>query len=85
MRVREIYAHKRRRPFIPIRVFLSDGSSHDVRYAEFMFVTRRDVVVATPQRPEEIPKTGVDIDPLHITRIEPINGKKRRPKSRKSR
>jgi hypothetical protein len=83
MRAQEIHAHVRKRPFVPIRVFLSDGSRHDVRHPEFILVTQREVVIGTPSRGDQIPETTVYIDPIHITRIEPINGKKRRDKPRK--
>ncbi len=83
MRAQEIHAHVRKRPFVPIRVFLSDGSRHDVRHPEFILVMQREVVIATPSRGEELPERAVYIDPIYITRIEPLNGKKRREKSRK--
>ena len=83
MRAQEIHAHARKRPFVPIRLFLSDGSSHDVRHPEFILVMQREVVIGTPARGDEIPERAVYIDPIHITRIEPINGKRRRAKSRK--
>ena len=85
MRAQEVHAHTRKLPFVPIRVFVSDGSPHDVRHPEFILITQRETVIGTPSRGDKIPETTVYIDPVHITRIEPINGKKRRPKSRKLR
>ena len=71
----------RRRPFVPIRLFLSDGPAHDVRHPEFILIMQREVWIGTPSRGEEIPERAVYIDPIHITRIEPINGKRGRAKS----
>ncbi|MBI2932728.1 MAG: hypothetical protein HYY16_13860 [Planctomycetes bacterium] len=67
---------------MPIRFFLSDGSKHDVRHPEFILVTPREIVIATPSRAEALPERLVFIDPVHITRIEPINGRRRRAKYR---
>jgi len=82
MRPTDIVAHLRKQPFRPVRVYISDGSSYDVRHPEMMMVVRTAVVIG-------LKSNGVDpydrfayCDPVHITRIEPINGKraKRNPK-----
>lgn len=85
MRVEEIFAHVGKRPFKPIRLFLSDGSAHDVRHPELVFVTRREVVIALPPMRGGIPERAVYIDPVHVTRIEPLNGRSGRRKPRGSR
>lgn len=71
-------------PFEPFRVCLTDGATYEVRQPEMMLVTRRQVIIALPRPGEEIARRVVYCDPLHITRIEPINGRgtKPRPKSR---
>ena len=61
-------------PFVPFRVFLSDGATYEVRQPEMILVTRREVVIAMPKPGEEMARHVVYCDPLHITRIEPING-----------
>ena len=81
MRAQEIHAHSCKRPFVPIRVFLSDGSWHDVRHPEFIFVMQREVVIGTASQGGEFPERAAYIDPIHITRVEPINGKRHRAKS----
>lgn len=72
-------------PFEPFRVCLSDGASYEVRQPEMMLVTRRQVIIALPKPGEEIARRVVYCDPLHITRIEPINGRtaSARPKTRR--
>ena len=62
-------------PFEPFRVCLSDGASYEVRQPEMMLVTRRQVIIALPRPGEEIARRVVYCDPLHITRIEPIDGR----------
>ena len=68
-RIRELL---RATPFQPIRVFLSDGSSYDVRHPELALVTRRHVLIALPLENDRLPERYVTCDPLHITRIEPL-------------
>lgn len=79
----KLQEHLRRQPFQPFRVFLSDGSKHDVRHPEMAFLTRREIIIAVSQV-EGFPERTVTCDLLHVTRIEPINGKGAgpRPKTR---
>lgn len=83
MRADQIRAHLKKQPFRPIRVYVSDGSSYDVRHPEFMLVTRVEVVIALDPGTDEVPERSVYCDPVHITRIEPIdgNGRKKRPRN----
>jgi len=78
MRAEEIRHHVRRRPFQPFRVFLSDGSSYDVKHPELILVARRDVVITVELGDDDIPERLAYCDPVHITRIEPLNGQGRR-------
>ena len=74
-----IQKHLLQHPFQPFRVFLSDGAAYDVRQPEMALVMRREVVIALPKPGEEIARHAVYCDPLHITRIEPINGRGANP------
>mgnify|MGYP001604523687 FL=1 len=65
----------RRQPFEPFRLYLTDGSHYDVRHPEMIAVTRRDVAVPLgPQKGEAADRLAI-CDPLHIVRVEPINGR----------
>ncbi len=81
----KIQEHLRRQPFQPFRVFLSDGSKHDVRHPEMALLTRREIIIAVPQNAEQLPERTVICDLLHVTRIEPINGRRagERPKTQR--
>ena len=72
-------------PFQPFRVFLSDGATYVVRHPEMILVTRREVVIALPKSGEAIARQVVYCDPLHITRLEPVNGRGTKPTSKPSR
>ena len=76
MRPDEIREHLRKQPFQPIRLFVSDGPHYDVRHPELMFVTRTEVVIGLDAKKNGLPERSAYIDPVHITRIESINGTK---------
>ena len=85
MRPDEIRAHLHKQPFQPIRVFVSDGSHYDVLHHDFMLVSRSEVIIGLSADPDEIPDKNAYLDPVHITRIEPINGKRSRGNGRRER
>jgi len=65
------------RPFKPFRIHMSDGASYEVRHPEMVLVAKRQLVVGlTKSRGEDVPEQIAFVNILHITRIEPINGKK---------
>lgn len=76
LRPSEILSHAQTQPFQPIRIHISDGSSYDVMHPEMMAVTTRVVFIAQPPEVDGVPERSVYCDPLHITRIEPIDGAK---------
>lgn len=65
----------RKRPFEAFRVYLSDGSHYDIRHPEMIAITRRDVAIAIGPANDELPDRLATCDPLHIVRVEPINGR----------
>lgn len=59
------------RPFRRLRVFMSDGSSHDVPHPEFAMITAHQLIIASDVNLHGVPRHSVAIDPVHVTRIEP--------------
>ncbi len=74
MTAKEILELQRRRPFPGLRLHLSDGTSYEVMHPEMMAVTRTLVFIALPPVSEGVPERSVYCDPVHVTRIEPMNG-----------
>ena len=74
--------HLLRHPFEPFRVCLSDGSAYEVRQPEMVLVMQREVIIALPKPKEPFPRHLVYCDLLHITRIETIDGRKTKPRSK---
>jgi hypothetical protein len=69
-------------PFEPFRLFLSDGSSHDVPHPEFAWVYSGKVFIGLP--PDTMGENGGGVKQLsllHVSRIEPLT----KPKVKKSR
>ena len=71
----EILKLHRQRPFPGLRIHISDGAAYDVLHPEMMAITRTLVFIALPPLVHDVPEGGsVFCDPIHITRIEPLNG-----------
>jgi len=75
----EIKTLMRTRPFQGMRIYISDGESYEVRHPDMVFVTSTIVQIGLePLDRWDIPTGGsVYVDPVHITRMEPLNGKRR--------
>ena len=76
MRSTQVRDHLRTEPFQPIRVHMSDGSSYDIRHPEMAFVTTNQVIIALGVAEDDLPDRVVFCDPMHITRIERLDGAK---------
>jgi hypothetical protein len=69
-RIKELLNKK---PFKPFRIFLSDGSHHDVPHPEFAWVFGGRVFVGVPaRRGGEAEGRINELAILHVTRIEEL-------------
>jgi hypothetical protein len=57
-------------PFIPFRMYVSDGSSYEVTAAEYVEVYLLHVSVGIDPDESGLPRRTVHIAPNHITRVE---------------
>lgn len=87
MNPNQILDHLRERLFVPFCIHLSEGSHYDAPHPEFAAVIVRQVAVAVGDIQETVAEKLVNRDPLHVTRIEPLerkrtgdNGKPKRKK-----
>jgi hypothetical protein len=85
MRHTEIEAQVRKRPFLPFRLRMSDGTAYEVRHPENILVTRTIVALPIYERRSALPERAILCDPIHIIRIEPTNGRGTRKRGRKTR
>lgn len=65
----------RRRPFIPFRLHVSDGTVYDVRHPELLMVALATAVVGLPASGEQPPAVEryEIVDLRHIVRLEPLD------------
>ena len=69
----EIRDQLRREPFEPFRLHVTDGAHYDILHPETCMVGLRTTAVGVPASPESVLWDRlVQVDNLHITRIEPI-------------
>ncbi len=85
MRPAEVRAKLRKRPFRPIRIYISDGAAYDVRHPEMAAVSRTEVAIGLAPIDDDLPERFAYVDPMHITRIEPIDGRKPPRRGRRTR
>ena len=74
MRAREILELQRRRPFTGLRILLSDGEFYEINHPEQMAVSSTIVHLVLPPLKDGVPGRTVYCDPVHVTRVEPLNG-----------
>jgi hypothetical protein len=70
MQPEQIRDHLRAAPFRPFRVFLSDGSFHDVPHPDFAWLTARYLFIGKDVNALGLPRREVTCDTRHITKIE---------------
>ncbi len=89
MRPEDVHEHVAAQPFKPFRIFMSDGTTFDIRHPELCLIGCSSLHVAIPDRKRSWMADRVSHCALiHVTRIEPINGRNDRapkPKRRPSR
>lgn len=75
----ELYQKVREHPFEAFRIHVSDGTSYEVKHPEQIMIGRRSCHVGISDREGPFQKIAV-VANIHITRIEPLDRKKRRTK-----
>jgi hypothetical protein len=74
MRPDDLLKYARNQPFQPFRLYLTDGTIHDINHPELIMVGRSTVIVGLRKPNVAIPvfDTTVELSLLHITRVENI-------------
>lgn len=74
MAPQDLVAALRRQPFLPFKLTLTEGSTYEVRHPELCMVGRRSAVIgfSTPGDPDLLYDRRVDVDLLHIVKLEPL-------------
>jgi len=82
MRLTDIDDYLRQRPFVPFLLRMSDGVAYEVRHPEMVILSRTVVAVGVHRTSARFPERIILCDPIHIIRLEPLDGraKGRRPR-----
>jgi hypothetical protein len=70
----ELLAALRRKPFVPFRLHVTDGTSYVIRHPEMVLVTRRSAYVAILPSgdPAQLPDRATAVAFLHISQLEEL-------------
>lgn len=61
----------RRRPFEPLRIHMTDGTTYDIRHPDNIFILRHRIDIGRAQDPSTGILDGVDyLSLLHVVRVE---------------
>lgn len=73
MRPEELMKLLRRRPFIPLRLHMTDGQTYDIRHPDLVMVSRSYATIGTTPDPASGVLEGVEYcSLLHIVRVEEL-------------
>lgn len=73
MRLEELTSLLRARPFVPLRIYLTDGRTYDLRHPEMAIVLRQRVDIGVDPDPATGVVERVDhCSLLHVVRIEEL-------------
>jgi hypothetical protein len=63
----------RKQPFKPFRLVMTDGIGYDVRHPDLLWVGKRSAMVGLTGEPgQTFFERAVEVDLLHIIRLEPL-------------
>jgi hypothetical protein len=61
-------------PFRPFRLHVSDGASYEIVDPDVMLVLTGQIIIGLEPDEGGIPQKAIYVDPIHVTRVTPING-----------
>ncbi len=77
MRPEELRYLLDRKPFVPMRLHFTDGTTYDIRHPEMALLTRSTVEIGLPEdQASKIADRVVYCTLLHIVRVENLNGQR---------
>jgi hypothetical protein len=79
MRMEDIRKLTRATPFMPFRVFLTNGEAHDIWHPDMIAVSlgAATVCVSSPGRPADQPDEQILVSLVHIVKIEQLPAPRR--------
>jgi hypothetical protein len=74
MRAEEVIELVRRRPFAPLRVYMIDGTSHEILDPDLVIVSRSQIDIGVPSRRPGIARRVVFCHLPNVLRIDVFDG-----------
>lgn len=68
----DILEYTRRKPFVPFRLIVSDGSTYEVGHPDLCMVAQTTVTVGLPAAADHAPAADHLIDAFHIVKLIPL-------------
>ena len=72
MRAEELKQLLKRRPFVPVRLHMTDGTTYDIRHSDNVMVLRQRVDIGVPTEPGSDIMNRVEYCSLHVVRVEDV-------------
>jgi hypothetical protein len=72
MRPEEVVALLRRRPFVPLRIHMTDGKIYDIHHPEMVLVRRQSLDIGVPNTDDGVADRVDHCSLLHTMRIEEL-------------
>jgi len=63
----------RRQPFVPFRIFATDGRTFDVRHPDQALVVRTRVILPLPATPDEVAERSEHLALVHVVHLEELS------------
>ena len=63
----------RKRPFVPFRIYATDGRTYDVRHPDQALVLRTRVILPLPRTPDENAERSEHLALIHVVRLEELS------------
>jgi len=75
----------RTQPFQPFRLVMTDGKAYEIRHPDLMMVGRRSAIVGLTGQPgRTFYERTVQVDLLHVIRLEPLEASPSPPRAEAS-
>lgn len=72
MAPQDLLRRLRDKPFVPFRLFLTDGKTYDVTEETYAVMMPTELVLGFDLDDSGLPKRGAYISPNHVVRVEPL-------------
>jgi hypothetical protein len=73
MHPQDLFELLRKRPFLPFRIYATDGRTYDVRHPDQALVLRTRVILPLPASSGEVAERSEHLALVHVVRLEELS------------